>query len=198
MRIALIGATGRLGGQIAREAIARGHTVTALRRGAVDIFDVAALTQAVRGHDALVSAYRAPSEDTLHLLAVVARCAIEAARQAGVRRVLTVGGAGVLEVAPGQRLGEQADFPAALRPQVVAHAAAIDELRASKGVDWTCVVPAARIAPGPRSAQYRTAVGKLVQRADGSSTLTDADFACALIDELETGRHPRQVLGVGD
>jgi putative NADH-flavin reductase len=198
MRIALIGASGRLGGEIAREAIARGHTVTALRRGEVDIFDVAALAQAVRGHAALVSAYRAPSEDSLHLLAAVARCATRAAQQAGVSRVLTVGGAGVLEVAPGQRLGDQADFPAALRPQVVAHAAAIAELRACTGVDWTCVVPAARIAPGPRSGHYRTAIDTLVRRADGSSTLTDADFACALIDELETGRHPRQVLGVGD
>lgn len=198
MRIALIGATGRLGGEIAREAMARGHTVTALRRGEVDIFDVTALAQALRGHDALVSAYRAPSEDSLHLLATLARCATEAARQAGVLRVITVGGAGVLEVAPGQRLGDQPDFPAALRPQVVAHAAAIAELRASTGVDWTCVVPAAQIAPGPRSARYRVAVDALVRRADGQSTLTDADFACAVLDELETGRHPRQVLGVGD
>ena len=198
MRIALIGATGRLGGEIAREASERGHTVTALRRSEVDIFDVTALAQAIRGHDALVSAYRAPSEDTLHLLATLARCVTEAARQAGVLRVITVGGAGALEVAPGQRLGDQVDFPAALRPQVVAHAAAITELRASTGVDWTCVVPAAQIAPGPRSARYRTAVDALVCRADGRSTITDADFACAVLDELETGRHPRQVLGVGD
>ncbi|MGE4155724.1 MAG: NAD(P)-dependent oxidoreductase [Hydrogenophaga sp.] len=198
MRIAFIGSTGRLGGPIAHEALARGHAVTALRRGEVDIFDVAALAQAVRGHDALVSAYRPPSGDTLHLLAALARCLTRAAPLAGVARLLTVGGAGVLEVAPGQRLGDQSDFPAALRPQVVAHAAAIAELRAAEGVDWTCVVPAAQIAPGPRSARYRTAVGVLVRREDGSSTITDADFACAVLDELETGRHPRQVLGVGD
>ncbi len=198
MRIALIGSTGRIGGQIAREAAERGHSVTALRRGEVDIFDVSALAQALRGHDALVSAYRAPSEDTLHRLADVARCATRAAQQAGVARVLTVGGAGVLHVAPGRRLGDEPGFTPALRPQVVAHAAAIVELRASSGVNWTCVVPAARIAPGPRSARYRTAVDALVQREDGSSTITDADFACALLDELETARHPRQVLGVGD
>lgn len=198
MRIALIGATGRIGRHIAQEAAGRGHSVTPLRRGEVDIFDAAALARAVQGHDALVSAYGAPSDALLHLLAALAQSAIRAARRAGIARVVTVGGAGVLDLSPGLRLGDSAGFPAALRPKVLAHAAAVDALRASVDVDWICMVPAARIEAGPRTGRYRTAVNTLVQRADGQSTVTCADFACAVLDELEQPRHSRQVLGVGD
>lgn len=198
MRIALIGATGRVGRHIAQEAGDRGHCVNALRRGDVEIFDAAALARAVQGHDALVSAYGAPTDALLYLLATAAKSAIRAARLAGIARVLTIGGAGVLEASPGIRLGDTSDFPAALRPKVVAHAAAIDALRASVDVDWTCVVPAARIEAGPRIGRYRTAVDTLVRQSDGRSTISYADFACAVLDELEVPRHSRQVLGVGD
>jgi len=197
MRIALIGATGRIGRLIAQEATGRGHAVTALRRGEPDILDAAALAQAVRQHDALVSAYRPPS-DALHLLALVAASATQAVRQAGVPRVLTVGGAGVLSVAPGVRLGDTPDFAAALVPQVAAHTAAIAVLRACTDVDWTCMVPPAQIGVGARTGRYRTAVDALVRQADGRSTVSYGDFACAVLDELESPCHSRQVVGVGD
>lgn len=198
MRIALIGATGRVGRHIAQEAAGRGHNVTPLRRGEVEIFDAAVLARAVQGHDALVSAYGAPTDALLYLLAAEAKSAIRAARLAGIARVLTIGGAGVLEISPGVRLGDTAEFPVALRSKVTAHAAAIDALRASVDVDWTCLVPAARIEAGPRTGRYRTAANTLVRQADGRSTIAYADFACAVLDELEQPRHPRQVLGVGD
>jgi uncharacterized protein len=198
MRIALIGATGRIGQRVAQEAIARGSGVTALRRGEVDIFDSVALARAVRHHDAIVSAYRAPSEALLHLLVQVAASVMQAALLAGVPRVLTVGGAGVLLVAPGVRLGDSADFPVALAPQVAAHAAAIAALRATQGVDWTCMVPAAQIGPGTRTGRYRTAVDSLVCQPGGRSVVSYEDFACSVVDELAEVRHPRQVVGVGD
>lgn len=104
MRIALIGATGRVGRHIAQEAGDRGHSVNPLRRGDVEIFDAAALARAVQGHDALVSAYGAPTDALLYLLATAAKSAIRVARLAGIARVLTIGGAGVLEASPGIRL----------------------------------------------------------------------------------------------
>lgn len=198
MKIALIGATGRIGRHIATEAAARGHEVTPLGRGVVDIFDAAALVQAVRGHDAIVSAYGAPTDALLHLLAAVAKSVTAAGRMAGVRRVVTIGGAGVLEVAPGVRLGDTPDFPAALKPKVVAHAAAIAALLASEGVDWTCVVPAAQIGAGERTGRYRTAVNQLVRLEDGRSTVSYADFACAVVGVGESGAFVREVVGVGD
>ncbi len=210
MKIALIGARGRIGRHIAREARERGHEVLALVRpgrapavdGAparvVDIFSVPGLAQAVRGQDAIISAYAAPTDELLHLLPAAVAAITRAALQAGVPRVLTVGGAGMLEVAPGVRLADTPDFPALLLPKVVAHAQAVEVLRAAIGLDWTCVAPAAQVGPGGRTGRYRTAVGALVRDAQGRSAISYEDFALALVDELEGGRHSRQLLAVGN
>jgi putative NADH-flavin reductase len=208
MKIALIGATGKVGGHVAREAQDRGHEVLALVRGSsllapesiasrlVDIFDPVDLAQAVRGADAIVSAYGAPA-DALQLLRTVAVSMVGAARQAGLKRVVAVGGAGVLEVAPGLRLGDRPDFPEALKPKVVAHADAIAVLRDAPDLDWTCLVPASEIGPGPRIGRYRNAVNMLVSDMQGRSSISYSDFACALVDEMGACCHPRQVVGVG-
>ncbi|MDR3453049.1 MAG: NAD(P)H-binding protein [Rhodoferax sp.] len=210
MKIAIIGAGGKVGRPIAQEAQDRGHEVIALLRpnalgpsalaraaGAVDIFDSLDLARAVRGCDAIVSAYGAPA-GALQLLPAVAASVVSAARQAAVRRVLLVGGAGILEVAPGVRLADTPGFPAALMPKVKAHADAIAVLRRAADLDWTCVAPAAQIGPGARSGRYRTAVDALVADEAGRSCISYGDFACALLDELQACRYPRQLLGVGD
>jgi putative NADH-flavin reductase len=208
VKIALIGATGRVGGHVAREAQDRGHEVLALVRGLspllpesiagriVDIFDPTRQAQAVRGADAIVSAYGAPA-DALQQLAAVAASMVGAARQAGLKRVVAVGGAGVLEVAPGLRLGDMPDFPEALKPKVAAHAAAMAVLRDAPDLDWTCLVPASQIGSGPRIGRYRSAVDMLVSDVKGHSSISYSDFACALVDEMGACRHPRQVVGVG-
>jgi uncharacterized protein len=198
MRLALIGSTGRIGRHLEAEASLRGHAVTRLRRGELDIFDRPALARALRGHEALVSAYGVPADEPLDLLPRLARVLVDAARLAGGVRIVTIGGAGMLEVAPGMRLGDSPEFPDALKPKVVAHAAAVDALRSAADQAWTCVVPAAQIGPGMRTGRYRLRVGELVRRADGRSTIAYPDFACAVLDELESGRHPQAVLGVGD
>lgn len=209
MKIAIIGATGKVGHPISQEALERGHEVIALVRpkvsGAsalamptctVDIFDPVNLARAVLGFDAIASAYGAPA-DALHLLAALAGSLVSAARQAGLRRVVVVGGAGVLDVSPGQRLGDTPGFPEALMPKVTAHADAIAVLRGADDLDWTCVAPAAQIGPGPRTGRYRSAVNALVTDAEGRSSISYSDFACALIDEIEACRPARQVVGVG-
>jgi putative NADH-flavin reductase len=170
--------------------------VRAVLRAEVDVFDPQALAALLRGHDALVSAYGAPP-DALHLLAALTQSLVAAARLAGVDRLVTVGGAGGLAVAPGQRLADTPGFPAALLPKVKAHEDAGAVLAAS-GLAWTCLAPATQIAAGERTGRYRLAAGALVADAQGRSTISYPDFACALLDELETGRHLRQLVGVGD
>jgi putative NADH-flavin reductase len=202
MKIALIGSAGKVGRHLAREALARGHEVLALLRPggsqrdasvatrAVDVFDAPTLAEAVRGQDAIVSAYGAPA-DAPHLLPAATAAIVQAAQAAGVHRLVTVGGAGGLEVRPGVRLADTDGFPAVLLPKVKAHADAVAVLQES-GVHWTCVAPAAQIGAGERSGRYRVAVGALV-----SNSISYPDFACALLDELEADRHPRQVVGTG-
>jgi len=195
MKIALVGSTGRVGSHVAREALDRGHAVRCLLRAQVDLFDPEALAQALRGQEVLVSAYGAPA-DAPQLLAQATRSMVQAVRAAAVRRIITVGGAGGLAVRPGVRLADTDGFPSALLPKVGAHEDAVAVLAAS-GLDWTCLAPAAQIGPGERTARYRLALGALVRDAEGRSSISYEDFACALLDELEAGHYMRQVVGTG-
>jgi putative NADH-flavin reductase len=183
------------GGHVAREALARGHAVRRLLRAEVDLFDPWALAQALRGQEVLVSAYGAPA-DAPQLLASTTASLVQAAREVGLRRVITVGGAGGLTVGPGTRLADTPGFPAALLPKVRAHGDAM-AVPAASDLDWTCVAPAARISAGERTGRYRLAVDALVSDAQGRSTSSYADFACALVDELEAARHLRRLVGTG-
>jgi len=208
MKIVLVGSAGKIGRHLAQEALARGHqTLALLRPGgsptasaattrAVDVFDGAALAEAVRGQDAIVSAYGAPA-DAPHLLPAATLAIVQAAREAGIRRVVTVGGAGGLFVRPGVRLADTEGFPPALLHKVRAHAEAVAVL-ADSGLHWTCIAPAAQIVAGDRTGRYRLAVGALVSDAAGRSPISYPDFACALLDELEADRHLRQLVGTGD
>ena len=207
MKMALIGAAGKVGRHLAREALTRGHTVLALTRPGgtrpapglgthdVDVFDADALAAALQGQDVLLSAYGAPA-DAPQCLPLATAAFIEAARAAGIRRVLSVGGAGGLAVHDGVRLADTEGFPSVLLPKVKAHADAV-ALLTSSGLHWTCMAPAAQIFAGERSGRYRLAVGMLVSDPAGFSRISYPDFACAMLDELEADRHPRQVVGTG-
>lgn len=202
MKIALVGCAGKVGRHLVQEALARGHEVLGLLRPGgslpdpqlatrtVDVFDAAALAEAVRGQDAIVSAYGAPP-DAPHLLPPATAAIVVAARAAGVHRLVTVGGAGGLEVRPGVRLADTDGFPSALLPKVKAHADAVAVLAESE-LHWTVVAPAAQILDGERTGRYRAAVGALAGKR-----ISYSDFAYALLDELEADRHPRQVVGTG-
>jgi uncharacterized protein len=196
MKIALVGSTGRVGRHVAREALDRGHAVHCLLRAQVDLFDPDALAQALHGQKVLISAYGAPA-DAPQLLVTTSASLVHAVRKAGVGRLITVGGAGGLAVGLGNtRLADQPGFPAALLPKVKAHEDAVAVLAASE-LDWTCVAPAAQIMQGERTGRYRLAVGALVCDTQGRSTISYADFACALVDELEAARHPGRLVGTG-
>jgi putative NADH-flavin reductase len=100
---------------------------------------------------------------------------------------IIVNGAGSLEVAPGVQLIDTPDFPAAWRPVALAHRDALQVYRASD-LDWTALSPVAFIAPGERTATYRTGTDRLLTDEEGQSRISAEDYAVALVDEIETPR----------
>lgn len=109
------------------------------------------------------------------------------AENVGSRRLVIVGGAGSLQVAPGLRLMDLARFPSAYRPEAVTQAAALELLRDTGALaDWVYVSPAPAIGPGERLGRYR--IGRESPIGDFISA---EDFAVAIVDEIETPRFRR-------
>ncbi|WP_375454301.1 NAD(P)-dependent oxidoreductase [uncultured Methylobacterium sp.] len=200
MRIAIIGATGLVGTKILSESLDRGHAVTAIVRSPDklptrprltaargDATDPAGLAALVAGHDAVISAFN-PGADAS---GTGARSIIDALKRAGVARLLVVGGAGTLEVAPGRRLVDQPDFPAQWKGGALCTADFLDRLRGETGLDWAFVSPAALLAPGERTGHYRVGGDRLLTDADGESRISLEDYAVAMLDEIERPRHHR-------
>lgn len=194
MKLVIFGAAGTIGSRIAAEAEARGHEVTRLRSADADVTDPAAVADAVAGHDAIVSAVGSFAD--LDLLTRAAEALLRGARDAGVTRLLVVGGAGSLEVAPGRRLVDTPEFPEAWKPGALAHADALEVYRADATLDWTYVSPAAVIEPGERTGAYRIGGNELLLDGDGESRISTEDYASAIIDELEHATHVRQRITV--
>lgn len=210
MKIALIGATGVIGQRILREALSRGHEVTAIVRDPAkvspaaglsvatgDIFDTDSVAAAAHGHDAIVSAYGAPHDDPRRIIDA-AHALIAGTRKAGVSRLLIVGGAGGLEVAPGVRLVDTPDFPELWKPIAIAAIESYDVYRSeATDLEWSFFSPAAFIQPGERTGKFRTAVDTLVVDANGESRISAEDYAIALVDELEQRQYVRARFTVG-
>ncbi len=209
LKIALFGATGMIGSRIAAEAARRGHQVTALARNPArvaagvanlqaaqaDLLDASSVSAAVRGHDVVASAY-APPQDDLAALTKATHALVEGVRAAGLKRLVVVGGAGSLEVAPGKQLVDSESFPAAYKAIALAHRVAFDIYRGVADLDWTFFAPAALIAPGERTGTFRTGANSLLVDAEGNSRISAEDYAIAFVDELEQGRFVRQIATV--
>lgn len=208
MKIALIGGSGFVGSAVLAEALQRGHAVTALARQPgklaarpgltvvpADVLDPARVSAAVQGHDALVSAYNPgwTAPDLYDTFLAGSRAIVAGVKRAGLRRLLVVGGAGSLYVAPGVQLVDTEGFTAHVPPNVVpgARAArdALTELQAETGLDWTFLSPPAMLAPGERSGRYRSGGDELLMDGEQPAGISVADLAVALIDELEQPRH---------
>jgi uncharacterized protein len=191
MNIVVFGSTGMIGSRITAELQRRGHTVTgANRSGGVDVTDPAAVTEAVNGMGAAVCAISARSGD--FTLSDVAHSLIEGLRHSDCRRVLIVGGASSLEVAPGVRLFDTPDFPEAYKPEAAQAAAALEIYREVSDLDWTYVSPAAEIAPGERTGAYRLGGDQLLIDPEGRSEISAEDYAIAIADLVDSGEHARE------
>ena len=211
MNIVLIGASGFIGTAVLREALARGHHVTALvtrpeklapqerlsaRSG--DVRDVGALSGQFKGADAVVSAFSGHAQsDTLGYYVAGIGNVITAAKEARTSRLLVVGGAGSLEVAPGVQLIDTPGFPAQYKATAEGARQALALLRAEQSLNWTMLSPSAVIAPGQRTGEYRIGGDQLLTGADGNSRISVEDFAKAMVDELEAPAHERQRFTVG-
>ncbi len=201
-KIAIIGATGRAGSQLLEEALRRGHSVTAIARNpakigtragvvskAVDALDAAALEAAVAGHDVVLSA--------AHFSTLPAASVIGPVKKAGVKRLLVVGGAGSLLLPGGSRVIDSPGFPAEYKAEASAGAEFLETLRQEKDLDWSFLSPSAEFVEGERTGHFRLGKDDLLVSAEGRSWITFADYAIALLDEVEKPAHSRQRFAVG-
>lgn len=206
MNIILIGASGFIGSALLREALARGHEVTAvvtkpekvqphahLKVVACDVNNIGELTTIMTGHNAILSAFSGHAQkDVQAYYEKGMRSILTAAKESGVTRILVVGGAGSLEVAPGTLLLESDDFPAEYQPTAQGAYTALRWLREEKELDWTMLSPAAEIFPGERTGIFRLGTEQLVQDSQGKSRISTGDYAVAMLDELEHPAHIRK------
>ncbi len=208
MKIALIGATGFVGSAILPEALRRGHEVTALARtpskiapqprlavARADVLDAGQVAAAVAGHDAVISAYN-PGWKNADLYAEFGRgmrAIVDGTRRAGVKRLLVVGGAGSLYVAPGVQLVDTPQFPAEWKQGALAARDALNMMRDEDALDWSFVSPAVILEPGPSRGGFRLGGDEPLLQPDGQPAhLTVGDLAVAIVDEIETPRHVRR------
>jgi putative NADH-flavin reductase len=207
MNVVLYGASGKSGIRILTELLARNHNITAVARNPVglpanvktvkdDLGDVNKIASLITGSDAVISAYAPPQDDTDQLLGVTER-QIEAVRKAGKNiRLIVVGGAGSLEVAPGVTVIKSGHLPAEWIPIATSHEKALELLKKSD-INWTYFSPAAFFGPGSRTGKFRLDTDKLVADAQGNSRISMEDYAIALVDELEKPAHERARFTIG-
>jgi putative NADH-flavin reductase len=216
MRIVLLGATGFVGAALLSEALSRGHEVTAIARHpeklegqenlavkAGDVYDTDALASLIAGHDALISAFNpgwTPGTQRPEMYDEQVRgtsSIIAAAKKAGIKRVLWVGGAGGLEVASGVKVIDSPDFPEWIKPGSKATSNALEQLRNEQELEWTFLAPSAVLEHGQRTGKFRLGGDQLLVDAKGESRISVEDYAVAMLDELEQPKHVRQRFTVG-
>jgi putative NADH-flavin reductase len=191
MNIAVFGPTGMIGSEVVAELNTRGHDVTGVSRSTgTDITDPGAVAAAVAGADVVVCAVAA--RGVPYTLADVTKSLIDGVRRAGGPRLVIVGGAGSLEVAPGVRLVDTPEFPEEYKPEANQAAEALTIYRGVSDLDWTYVSPAAFIHPGERTGHYRLGGDQLLVDEDGKSEISSQDFAIAIADLVEQDGHTRE------
>jgi putative NADH-flavin reductase len=218
MKVALIGATGFVGSRILDEALSRGHQVTALVRNpgavpqrtnlsarGVDVLDRAALAEALRGHDVVISAFnpgrQTPGGDEVTQMHVAGHEAIlDAARGSGVGRFLAVGGAASLKTPDGKEYLDSPDFPKEYEPfkgGIRGTRALYYMLKDEQDLDWVFLAPSVFLTPGERTGAYRTGKDHVLYGPDGQSRISLEDYAIAMVDEMERPAHHRERFTVG-
>ncbi|MCF0069935.1 NAD(P)-dependent oxidoreductase [Dyadobacter sp. CY261] len=211
MKIALIGATGFVGTHVLKELVSRGHQVTAIARNtdkvdtsndlvtakAADVMNADNVAAVVAGHDAVISTFNAGwTNPNIYDDFLAGAKAIQAGvKKAGVKRFLTVGGAGSLEITPGVQLVDTPNFPAEYKPGATAARDYLNILKTETQLDWTFLSPAIEMSPahpGERTGKYRTSLDTPVFDEHHRSKLSVEDTAIAIVDEIEQGNFVRQ------
>jgi putative NADH-flavin reductase len=209
VKVALYGATGKSGSRILKELVSRGHQVIAIVRNPAklpqpgpgvlitqdDLSDPKKIAAAVDGAEAVISAYAPPQDDVDAIVGVTQR-QVEALNHGSNVRLIVVGGAGGLNVAPGVTLIDSGYLPEPFLPIAKAHHKALNVLRAST-IDWTYLAPAAYFEPGTRTGKFRLGTDELIANEQHESRISMEDYAIALVDELEKPQHRRQRFSIG-
>ncbi|QLE72797.1 NAD-dependent epimerase/dehydratase family protein [Streptomyces rectiverticillatus] len=214
-KIALFGATGTIGSRVLREALDRGHQVTAVVRDPAkvtekhenlsvvtgDVLDPASVQAVAEGQDVVVSAVGGgDGPGHVATIAPAAKSLVAGVRALGdtAPRLITVGGAGSLRTPDGKQVWDAEGLPEFLLQIMHAHGDALDYYRTVTDVRWTNLSPAALIEPGERTGTYRTALDDLVVDGNGKSRVSAEDYAVALVDEVEEANHIGERFTVGD
>ena len=204
MKIAVIGANGKAGNLLVKEALARGHEVTAVVRDhskisnpevkilEKDLFDLT--YDDLKANEVIIDAFAVWSEDQLHQhkTSLVHLSDILSGKP---NRLLIVGGAGSLYVDPEHklRLMNTPDFPDMFKPLASNMADAFDTLKTREDVNWTYLSPAADFsADGERTGKYKSGGEELMTNSQGLSNISYADYAIAMIDEAEQAKHVKE------
>lgn len=215
MKIVLIGATGYVGAAILEELLSRGHQVTAIMRHPekllqrnylqvkkADVFNTAELTRLIANHDAVISAFNGFNANLTLNAGYQAqlngvRSIVAAVKNSGVNCLLMVGGAGSLEVAPGQLLLNTPEFPKEWKEMASAMTEVLALLKKESELDWTFLSPAAFLYPGVRTGKFRLGGDQPIRDEQGESKISTQDYAVAMVDELENPQHRQQRFTVG-
>lgn len=213
-KVVIIGASGFVGSAILKEALERGFQVTAVVRNPekikistptlkitkADASSIDAVAEVSKGADAVISAFNPgwanPNiyEETLKIYPAI----LEGVKKAGVKRLLIVGGAGTLFVAPGLRVVDSGAIPA----EIIGGVKSLGEfylntLMNEKEIDWTFFSPAGSLEPGERTGKYRLGKDDLIINDKGESKISVQDYAKAMVDELENPQHHQERFTIG-
>jgi len=216
MNIALIGASGFVGTAILKEALDRGHQVKAIVRNPskitlqhagltiekADVLDTTQVAEAVKGTDAVISAYNPgwSNPDIYNEFLKGSKSIQEGIKASGVKRYIVIGGGGSLEVAPGVQAVDTPDFPAEIKPGATAARDYQKIIKEENDLDWTFFSPAFEMhqgTSGVRKGVYRTGLDNPVFDEAGRSVLSVEDLALVIIDELENPKHIKQRFTAG-
>ncbi|MBA9072466.1 hypothetical protein GGR22_000592 [Flavobacterium gossypii] len=206
MKIAIIGATGFVGSNITNELVNRGHEVTAISRNAkdsgkenlksisADIFNTKELATILKGHDAVVNAYNPGwTNPNIYDDFIAGSKAIqEAVKLSGVKRFITIGGAGSLFVAPGLQAVDTPDFPKEYHAGATAARDYLNLIKEEKELDWAFFSPAFEMHQGittGRTGNYRLGLDNPVFDTNQRSILSVEDLAVVIADEVENPKH---------
>lgn len=218
-RILIYGATGKVGSKTVSEALNRGHVVTAVSRdpsritlthenlAAVkgDVLDTQSVASLVPDQDVVIVSVRGvvgkskDPNDAVPLIAV--KNVVDALRDMGEEapRLIHVGGSGSLVVKPGVVYADTLPMifvPRKLQTEIEGQVLALEYLREVSDVDWTYATPAKNFTNGKRTGVFRIGGDQLIESKSGRSRISRADFAVALIDEVENAQFIRQRFSV--
>lgn len=214
MSILIIGGSGFVGLGIVKEAIDRGYDVTTLvlhpdkmnfknehlTVKKCDVSCLDSLKEMCKGYDTVISAYNPgwsnPNiyEDTLKNYPTI----IKGAKEAGVKRILVVGGAGTLKNKEGKLLMDAGVFPDAIMPGVKALGKFyLETLKKENDIDWVFFCPPEKISPGKRTGCYKTGSDDAIYGEDGECSISIEDYAKAMIDEYEKQEHHKERFTIG-